>query len=92
MFQYDLSKVDAMPLDPREAELEGVAGFTNAAMEPAVADPTLVDRLMAVLIIFGLLFLFVAFMVRFVWLDVKAVGRGFRFAYRTVVEELSHHP
>ena len=92
MYQYDLSKVEAMPLDPREAEREGVVGFANAAMDSVEAEPSLADRLMAVLIIAAVPFLLVAFMIRFVWSDVKAVGRGFRFGYRTVVEELSDRP
>lgn len=92
MYQYDLSKVDAMPLDPRAAELEGVTGSFHADSEPVVAEPSMADRLMAVLIIAAVPFLIVSFMIRFVWSDVKAVVRGLRFAYRTVVEELTHRP
>ena len=91
MYQYDLSKRDGIPLDPHEAELEGRAGIKNAALQLTVAESSLVNRLMAALIIAVLPFLLLALMVQFVWSDIKAAGRGLRFAYRIVVAELSHH-
>lgn len=60
--------------------------------DPVPETATLATRLMALLIVAALPFMIAAFIVRFVWSDVKAIGRGLRFAVRVLTEELSRKP
>jgi hypothetical protein len=60
-----------------------------AESDPVPDEASIATRLMALLVIAALPFVIVAFIVRFVWSDVKSIGRGLKTAFRAITEELS---
>lgn len=78
MYQQKIAEYDAIPFDQTGTDLDQGAG-----------DASLATRIMALLIIAALPFLLVWLVVRFVWSDVKLIGRGIRFAFQVLTEELS---
>ena len=81
MYHHKFNEADAVPLDAIEMDRDLVA-----------AEPDLAARAMAILMIAALPFLLLAFLVRFVWSDVKALGRGLRGAYRVYAEAFAQKP
>lgn len=78
MYHQKIIVEDAVPINLAAAESDLVPDEANMA-----------TRLMALLVIAALPFLIAAFLVRFVWSDVKAIGRGLKSAFRAITEELS---